>query len=90
MRVFEGETLAIGGLRQQEMSETVVKVPLLGDLPILGNLFKKTEKETRSTVLTLFITPHIMREGGKAPPWPEVDLENGKRVTPTDPNQATE
>jgi len=90
VRVFEGETLAIGGLRQQEMSETVVKVPLLGDLPILGNLFKKTEKETRSTVLTLFITPHIMREGGKAPPWPEVDLENGKRVTPTDPNQATE
>jgi Tol biopolymer transport system component len=87
VRVFEGETLAIGGLRQQEMSETVVKVPLLGDLPLLGNLFKKTEKETRSTVLTLFITPHIMGEGGETPPWPQVDLENGKRITPTDPNQ---
>ncbi len=86
VRVFEGETLAIGGLRQQEMSETVVKVPLLGDLPLLGSLFRKTERETRSTVLTLFITPHIMREGGEAPPWPEVDMENGNRIGPRDPN----
>jgi len=90
VRVFEGETLVVGGLRQQEMSETVVKVPLLGDLPLLGQLFRKTEKETRSSVLTLFITPHIMQEGSEAPPWPQVDLENGKRIAPTDPNQATE
>jgi type II secretory pathway component GspD/PulD (secretin) len=88
VRVFDGETLIIGGLRQQEMTETVVKTPLLGDLPLVGYLFKKTEKETRSTVLTLFITPHIMRQGGEAPPWPQVDLENGARISSSDPNQA--
>ncbi|MCP4455347.1 MAG: type II and III secretion system protein, partial [Planctomycetes bacterium] len=90
VRVFEGETLAIGGLRQQEMSETEVRVPLLGSLPLIGRLFRKTEKETRSTVLTLFITPHIMREGGATPPWPQVDLENGHRITSADPNSAKE
>ena len=81
VRVFEGETLAVGGLRQQEMSEIEVRVPLLGDIPLLGRLFRKTEKETRSTVLTIFITPHIMREGSEAPPWPQVDLENGHRIS---------
>ncbi len=90
VRVFEGETLVVGGLRQQEMSEVVIKVPLLGDLPLLGQLFRKTEKETHSTVLTLFITPHIMHEGGETPPWPQVDLENGNRIAPADPNQVTE
>ncbi|RKY06745.1 MAG: hypothetical protein DRP66_08200 [Planctomycetota bacterium] len=88
VRVSEGETLVIGGLRQQEMSESVVKIPLLGDLPLLGFLFKKKEKETRSTVLTLFITPHIMRQGSEAPPWPEVNLDDGHRITSPDTNRA--
>jgi type II secretory pathway component GspD/PulD (secretin) len=87
VRVHEEETLVIGGLRQQEMSETEVKVPFLGDLPFLGTLFRKKEKETRSSVLTLFITPHILREGEQTPPWPQVDLENGKRIT-VDPNDS--
>lgn len=87
VRVFDGETLIIGGLRQQEMTETVVKTPLLGDLPLVGYLFKKTEKETHSTVLTLFITPHIMRQGGDAPPWPQVDMENGTRILSSDSTQ---
>ncbi len=86
-RFLQGATLASGGLRQQEMSEVVVKVPLLRDLPLLGQFFRKTEKETRSTVLTLFITPHIMHEGRDTPPWPQVDLENGHPIDPEDPNQ---
>jgi len=86
--VSQGDTLVIGGLRQQEMVETVSKVPLLGDLPILGWLFKHEQKEIKNSVLTLFITPHVLREGQPAPQWPEVDLENGHRILSSDPNQA--
>ena len=85
--VSEGDTLVIGGLRQQEMVETISKVPLLGDLPLLGWLFKNKQKEIKQSVLTLFITPHMLREGQAAPPWPEVDIENGHRMPSSDPNQ---
>ena len=86
--VSQGDTLVIGGLRQQEMVQTVSKVPLLGDLPILGWLFKHEQKDVKQSVLTLFITPHVLREGGPAPSWPEVDLENGHRIPSSDPNEA--
>jgi len=86
--VSEGDTLVIGGLRQQEMVKTVSKVPLLGDLPILGWLFKHEQENIKHSVLTLFITPHVLREGQPVPPWPEVDLENGHRIPSSDPNQA--
>ncbi len=85
--VSEGDTLVIGGLRQQEMVQTVSKVPLLGDLPILGWLFKQEQEEVKQSVLTLFITPHVLREGQPAPSWPEVDLENGRRIPSSDPNK---
>lgn len=85
--VSEEETLVIGGLRQQEMVQTVSKVPLLGDLPILGWLFKHKQKDVKQSVLTLFITPHVLREGKPAPSWPEVDLENGDRIPSSDPNE---
>jgi type II secretory pathway component GspD/PulD (secretin) len=85
--VSEGDTLVIGGLRQQEMVQTVSKVPLLGDLPILGWLFKHEQREIKQSVLTLFITPHVLREGQPLPPWPEVDLKNGHRIPSSDLNQ---
>lgn len=85
--VSQGDTLVIGGLRQQEMVETVSKIPLLGDLPILGWLFKQKQKEIKHSVLTLFITPHVLQEGQPVPSWPEVDLENGNRIPSSDPNQ---
>lgn len=85
--VSEGDTLVIGGLRQQEMVQTVSKVPFLGDLPILGWLFKHEQREIKQSVLTLFITPHVLREGQPLPPWPEVDLKNGHRIPSSDLNQ---
>jgi len=86
--VSEGETLVIGGLRQQEMVETVSKVPLLGDLPILGWLFKQEQKEIKQSVLTLFITPHVLRNDQSPPPWPEVDIKESHRIPSSDFNQA--
>jgi len=67
--VQSGETIVIGGLRQQEMSNVEIKVPLLGDIPLLGWLFKKQESIVRHSVLTIFITPRIMTENNPRPDW---------------------
>jgi general secretion pathway protein D len=59
--VRDGETFVIGGLTQDNVLTTKSKVPLLGDVPLVGNLFK-LERSTRSkTELYIVITPHIVR-----------------------------
>jgi len=68
--VRDGETLVIGGLRQQEMTKSIAKVPILGDIPLLGGLFKKEQSQVRHTVLTLFITPHLLQDAAPTPAWP--------------------
>ena len=78
--VKEGETIVIGGLRQQEMSKVIQKVPILGDIPIINGLFKRVETDMSHSVLTIFITPRVMREDNPAPEWPIVSPENHKCV----------
>jgi len=78
--VQEGQTLVLGGLRQQEISGTTTKVPILGDLPLISALFKREEKAVRNTVLTIFITPQVMTADNPSPDWPEVNIENHKLV----------
>ena len=55
-----GTTLLLGGLIQKNKSKTVNEVPILGDIPILGNLFKTTSKGTTKTELIIEITPYII------------------------------
>jgi hypothetical protein len=74
--VEEGQTLVPGGLRQQEMAGSASKVPVLGDLPLLGPLFKREEKAVRDTVLTIFITPRIMRPDNPVPERPQLNPED--------------
>jgi type IV pilus assembly protein PilQ len=62
IRVKDGETIVIGGLLQTTEKLTQRKIPLLGDIPILGYFFSRTEKELEETETVIFITPHIMRE----------------------------
>lgn len=57
--VRDGQTIVIGGLIQDEIRDTIKKVPLLGDVPVLGHLFKRTEKEKAKTELLIFLTPHV-------------------------------
>ena len=78
--VNEGDTIVIGGLRQQEMTRTVSKVPILGDLPLISPLFKREEKEVKSSVLTIFITPHIMQNNNHTPEWPQLNPQDHKIV----------
>ena len=55
-----GETVIIGGVYQQDQGEQVVKTPILGDIPLLGNLFKKRTKRDNRTELLIFLTPRIV------------------------------
>ena len=55
-------TIVVGGLTFTQTGNTVVRVPLLGDIPLLGNLFKDTSKTGRISTLYVFITPKIMRD----------------------------
>lgn len=58
--VRDGTTIIIGGLIKDERSTTVAKVPVLGDIPMLGMMFKRTENEIKKQELVIFLTPHIM------------------------------
>jgi type IV pilus assembly protein PilQ len=52
----------LGGIFEQTTRTTVNKVPFLGDIPILGNLFKNTSKQDDKTELLIFVTPKIVKD----------------------------
>ncbi|WP_293795353.1 DNA uptake porin HofQ [uncultured Pantoea sp.] len=58
----DGETLALGGIFQQQRSQSEKLVPGLGDLPLLGNLFRQQTDEQKKKELVIFITPRLVRE----------------------------
>jgi general secretion pathway protein D len=61
--VDDGGTIVLGGLIDDAVQESVSKVPLLGDIPILGNLFKSTTTTVSKRNLMVFIRPTIIRDG---------------------------
>ncbi len=60
--VNNGDTAVIGGIYQETVNNNVTKVPFLGDLPILGYLFKQTSKDIEKTELLIFLTPRVVKE----------------------------
>ena len=60
VRVANGEPIAIGGLIEKRRIEGTTKVPFLGDIPILGYLFRSTRIEERETDLVIIVTPRII------------------------------
>jgi type II secretory pathway component GspD/PulD (secretin) len=69
LRVRDGETIVLGGLFQDVDSETVAKLPLLGDLPVLGAFFRNRQSTHTKDEVVFFITPHVLPadadEGGR-------------------------
>jgi type II secretory pathway component GspD/PulD (secretin) len=59
--IQDGQTVVISGILRSEESDVVRKVPLLGDIPLLGAIFRSTEKRTENTELVAFITPRVVR-----------------------------
>ena len=100
VQLHDGQTLALAGLLQDDLTEVVNKIPLLGDIPILGALFRSTNYQQQKTDLLIAVTPHLIQplhEGEltypgefiKPPNRFEFYLEGrleGRR-SPTDPSQ---
>ncbi|ORM67850.1 DNA transporter HofQ [Pantoea rwandensis] len=58
----DGETLALGGIFQQQRTQGEKRVPWLGEVPLLGNLFRHQTEEQKKKELVIFITPRLVRE----------------------------
>ncbi len=61
--VKDGQTVVLGGIMETERRESEKKVPGLGDVPIVGNLFKSKQRVNNRDELLIFVTPKILREG---------------------------
>lgn len=61
----DGQTVVLGGILETEKRDSVTKVPLLGDIPVLGHLFKTTSKVNNKDELLIFVTPKIQIEGAQ-------------------------
>ncbi|HKR37791.1 MAG TPA: type IV pilus secretin PilQ [Steroidobacteraceae bacterium] len=61
--VNDGQTVVLGGILETERRDNEQKVPWLGDIPVLGHLFKTTSKTDNKDELLIFVTPRILREG---------------------------
>jgi general secretion pathway protein D len=61
--VDDGGTIVLGGLIDEDVQESVSKVPLLGDIPVIGHLFKTTSTSKRKRNLMVFLRPTIVRDG---------------------------
>ncbi len=64
--VKDGETVVLGGMIQNQVTATVNKVPLLGDIPILGSLFTSKNRTDTKTELLVFLTPTVVRDVAEA------------------------
>lgn len=80
VEIINGNTIVIGGMMQDQKTTTINKIPLLGDIPVLGELFKRSQISRSKTELLIFLTPHVAQrpETLKAMSADEV---NGTRLT---------
>ena len=77
--VKDGETIVIGGLMLKQETQATSKTPLLGDLPLLGRLFRFNHRRVEENTLTILITPHLGGErGAGAELPPAIDNPNGQ------------
>lgn len=60
VRVQDAQTIVIGGLVSNERNASIIKVPILGDFPLIGYLFRRTKMDVARKNLMVFITPHIL------------------------------
>ena len=63
--VDNGETVVLGGVYEQTVTDSKTKVPLFGDLPVVGNLFKSTQQKDARSELLIFVTPKILKSDMK-------------------------
>ena len=64
--VPDGRTIVIAGLTREDHTKVVRKVPLLGSIPVLGILFRRTTESTEKTNMLIFVTPKVVTDMAKA------------------------
>jgi MSHA type pilus biogenesis protein MshL len=74
--VKDGTTIIIGGLIKDETVRTTKKVPLLGDIPLLGIAFRQVKEEKEKTELVVFLTPHIVTGDKDMPAWEDKQIKD--------------
>ena len=62
IRIKDGETLVLGGLVQEVETKNTTKMPILGDIPILGMFFRSSKDELSKSELVILVTPHIIKD----------------------------
>lgn len=75
LKVKSGETIVIGGLMRDDTSKTVTKVPVLGDIPLVGAAFRHKSESIKERELIIFITPHIIKEPPPKSKTPEIAVK---------------
>ena len=84
-----GQSFAIGGLIDNTLSETIDKIPLLGDIPVLGKLFQSKTKLKQNTELFVIITPEIVSPVSAGYPVPGMKYPQSPDWPRTIPDEAT-
>jgi len=79
--IKDGQTIVIGGLMQDQKTVTINKIPLIGDIPIIGSIFSRTQIDKTKTELLLFLTPHVASEPGLLKPMSSDEMQ-GTQLTP--------
>jgi len=73
IELADGQSFAIAGLLKNEIRESVAKFPVLGDIPVLGALFRSSSFQKNDTELMVIVTPHLVKP-----------LDMAKQTLPTD------
>ncbi len=76
VRVADGQTIVIGGLKQRETREVRTRVPVLGSLPLIGPLFRSKDIRSTDSELVIFITPRTLLDNGHLPEQEEAALKD--------------
>ncbi len=84
VRLRDGETLMIGGLSQQQVEDRNTRIPLLGDLPLIGGLFRSRSRTVVNSELVVFVTPHILTPEGRLTDEGEEQRIRERFLAPTD------
>ena len=79
VELADGQTFAIAGLVDNSMAKAINKVPILGDIPILGYLFKSEEFRQNRTELLVLVTPRLVQPMDEAPPLPTGEPDTWQR-----------
>ena len=80
--IFDGQTVVLGGLMREDVQKTEDKIPLLGDIPLFGRLFRSNSEQHLKTNLVIFVSARLINPAGDAV-HPDEEQEEIVQTLPT-------